>query len=181
MLFKLIVSRIHDDPEINLHLTYIQRWQEEAQRQFRMWIRQGNTVDQLFAEMKRRGSTLQTSLAIRLWCEGLTLRPHNREDLRRLSEILDMPFTRQCYQQIHRAGGRIHGLHIHVSLCLRRWLERGATATDMRDEVVDDHTGLKFGDIQDALLPLTIRRLEEVDGPFYFASLGQIERTGSHV
>ena len=178
-LYELIVSRIHDEPEIQVHLNFIQRWQEEAQRQFRMWIQEGGTIDELFREMKRKGSSLQSSPPIGLWCKGLTLRPRDPEDLLRLSDILDMPFTRQCYEQIHRAGDRIHGLHIQVSLRLRRWLQSGAMATDMRNDVIDERTGLTFGDIQDALLPLKVRRLEEVEGPFYFVSLGQIERTDS--
>ena len=179
-LYELIVSRIHDEPEIQVHLNFIQRWQEEVQRQFRIWIQKGHTVDELFREMRRRGSSLRTSLAIRLWCEGLTLRPRDQEDLLRVAEILDMPFTRQCHEQVHRAGDRIHGLHIQVSLRLRYWLQHGAMETDMRNDVIDERTGLTFGDIQDALLPLKVRRLEEVDGPFDFMSLGQIERTDSH-
>nr|BDD46348.1 hypothetical protein 3 [Pseudomonadaceae bacterium] len=178
-LYELVVSRVYDDPEIQIHLNFIQRWQEEARAQFREWIRDGKTVGQLFAEMKRRGSSLQSSLAVRWWCDGLTLRPRDREDLRRLAEILDMPFTRQCYQQIHRGGDRIHGLHIQLSLRLRNWLKRGATATEMRNELIDERTGLTLGDIQDALLPLTVHRVEEIEGPFYYAHLGQIERTDS--
>jgi hypothetical protein len=168
---------VHDDPEIKIHLDYIANWQREARARFSNWSRSGKSIDDLYAAMVERGTRIQSGLAISNWCEGLTLRPRDKEDLRRLADVLDMPFTRQCYQQIHRAGDRIHGLHIQLSLRLRSWIQQGAVSTEMRDEVIDEASGLTFGDIQDALLILKVVEVSEVPGPFYCQSLGTIERS----
>jgi hypothetical protein len=176
-LYDLVVSRVHDDPEIKIHLDYIANWQREARARFSNWSRSGKSIDDLYAAMVERGTRIQSGLAISNWCEGLTLRPRDKEDLRRLADVLDMPFTRQCYQQIHRAGDRIHGLHIQLSLRLRSWIQQGAVSTEMRDEVIDEASGLTFGDIQDALLILKVVEVSEVPGPFYCQSLGTIERS----
>lgn len=178
-LYDLVVSRVHHDPEIKTHLDYIGNWQREARAKFSEWTRSGKSLDDLYAGMVQRGTKIQSGLAIWNWCEGLTLRPRDKEDLLRLSGILEMPFTRQCYQQIHRAGDRIHGLHIQLSLRLRSWIQQGAVSTDMRDEVIDEAAGLTFGDIQDALLIVKVVEASEVIGPFYCQTLGTIERSSN--
>jgi len=175
-LYDLVVSRVHDDPEIQMHLDYIGNWQREARERFTDWTRSGKTIEDLHREMIARGTTIQSGLAIWNWCEGRTLRPNDKEDLRRLADILNLPFTRKCYLQIHRAGDRIHNLHIQLSLRLRSWIKQGAASTEMRDALIDQGSGLTFGDIQDALLVLKVVEVTEMAGPFYCQNLGTIER-----
>lgn len=176
-LYELIISRVHSLPEIRAHINYIRNWQEEVRRAAVAYFRRGYSLDDLYAQMCANGTQLTTSYAMRLWLLGITLRPRDVDDLRRLAEILDMPFTRQCYKTIHRAGGRIHGLHIKLSKRLKAWILQNAVGHSMRDEVIDDELGLTFGDVQDALLLLVVESARVVRGLFYNAHLGTIERS----
>jgi len=175
-LYELLLSRVHTHPSIRAHVEYIRAWQQEVRDKVSAYLRRGHTLDDLHAEMVSRGSTIQTSAAVYCWAKGLVMRPRDPEDLRRLSEILDMPFTRQCYKLIHRAGDRIHGLHIQLSQRLKAWILKGAEGDHMRDEVIDQDLQLTFGDVQDALLLLEVEDVEEVQGLYYKGTLGHLEK-----
>jgi len=175
-LYELLLSRVHNHHSIRAHVEYIQAWQQEVYDKVSAYLRRGHTLDDLHTEMVSRGSSIQTSAAVYFWARGWVMRPRDPEDLRRLSEILDMPFTRKCYNLIHRAGDRIHGLHIQLSQRLKAWILKGAEGDHMRDEVIDQELQLTFGDVQDALLLLEVKDVEEVQGLYFRGTLGRLEK-----
>lgn len=179
-LYELLLSRIHNHHSIRAHVEYIQAWQREVQEQISTYLRHGHTIDELHTAMVDRGSTIQTPMAVYFWAKGWVMRPRDPEDLRRLSEILDMPFTAKCYKFIHSAGDRLHGLHIQLSRRLKAWIMKGAAGDHMRDEVIDKEIQLTFGDVQDALKVLAVESCCEVDGLFYADSLGRLERRATN-
>ena len=90
--------------------------------------------------------------------------------------ILEMPFTSEHYERIHKAGERIHGLHITLSKHLNSWIQRGASKTELHNEIIDETTGLSFSDIRDSLVLLNVESISEKAGPFDKSSLNRIER-----
>jgi len=175
-LYELLISRVHNHHSIRAHVEYIRAWQQEARDKISAYLHHGHTLDELHAELARRGSVLQTPVAIYFWAKGWVMRPRDAEDLRRLSEILEMPFTAKCYKLIHSAGDRLHGLHIQLSRRLKAWIIRGAGGGHMRDEVIDDELQLMFGDVQDALLLLEVLDAEETEGLYFRGMLGRLEK-----
>ncbi|MFQ5750385.1 MAG: hypothetical protein ACE5HI_00180 [bacterium] len=175
-LYDLILSRVHHHPSIEIHLALIRRWQDEIHQAYAIWLQHGKTLYELFREMKKLNSKLETELTLNFWVTGCTLRPRDREDLRRVSEVLKMPFTSKYYKKIHSAGDRISGLHISLSRRLNAWIQSGATITGITDDLIDEATGLTFGDVSDSLILLKVESSTEVSGPFDKSSLGKIER-----
>jgi len=175
-LYELLLSRVHNHHSIRAHIEYIQAWQQEMRDKVSAYLHRGHTLDDLYAEMISRGSAIQTPQAVYCWATGRVMRPRDPEDLRRLSDILDMPFTRECYKLIHNAGNRIHGLHIQLSRRLKAWILQGAQGNHMRDEIIDRELQLTFGDVQDALILLKIEDVEEVKGLYFRGMLGRLER-----
>ena len=108
------------------------------------------------------------------------MRPRDVEDLRRLSDVLEMPFTSKCYKLIHNAGDRLHGLHIQLSRRLKAWIMKGASGGHMRDEIIDNELQLTFGDVQDALLLLEVLDVREISGLFFTSTLGALRRSDTH-
>jgi len=182
-LLSLVISRVYRNPAVSLHVKLVERWQEDfatAYQQRRE--RTGYSLDDLFQEMKLKGSAISDSQPLRNWLRGETLRPLDPEDLRRLAEILDMEFVRQHYKRIHRAGGRIAGLHVSLSRRLNSWLsceapEMTARATE-QDDIIDEELGLTFRDFRDSLAILRITAIKKEKGPFGKDMLGQLECEG---
>jgi hypothetical protein len=173
-LYELALSRVNKHPSIEIHLALIRQWQIEIRHGYANWHQQGHSLKELFSEMLKRGTQLETDMALRFWVSGYTLRPRDREDMRRIAEILDLPFTRQHYPRIYLAAERIHGIHISLSLRLNNWIKSGVT--DANDDLIDEATGLTFSDIRDSLMPLHVESVREIPGPFHEFSLGKIER-----
>ena len=175
-LYELLISRVHKHPSIRAHVEYIRAWQQEARDKISAYLGNGHGLDDLHAKLVQRGSTLQTPTAIYFWAKGWVMRPRDAEDLRRLSEVLDMPFTSKCYELVHKAGDRLHGLHIQLSQRLKAWIMQGAKGGQVRDEVIDQELQLTFGDVEDALMLLEVLDAHETKGLFFKGTLGRIEK-----
>jgi len=178
-LYDLIVSRIHRNPVIELHVALVRRWQDDFAVAYRRWKRRGElNLDKLLVQMRERGSDLTNSFTLRQWLWRSTLCPHDREDLRRLAEVLDMGFVKEHYRRIDKAAGRLRGLHRGLSNRLNRWLEQESTgtATQRDEDVIDEDLGLRFGDFRSSLQVLTVEETATVRGPFLRATLGRVGR-----
>jgi len=175
-LYELVLSRVHRHPSIEIHLAIIRQWQSEIRQGYANWRQKGKAFADLLHEMRKLGSNLETDMALRFWIAGVTLRPRDRQDMRRIAEILDLPFVRKHYERIYIAAERIVGLHISLSLRLNNWIQSGALSS-VSDEIIDEATGLSFSDVQDSLLLLKVESVAEISGPFYESTLGRIERS----
>ena len=178
-LYDLIISRVHRNPSIELHVALIKRWQNDFNVAYRRWKLHGErNLDVLLAEMKRRGSSLTSPFTLRQWLWHATLCPQDREDLRRLAEILDINFVKEHYRRIYNAASRLRGLHRGLSNRLNRWLEHqtSGAAVENDDEVIDGDLGVSFGDFRSSLQVLTVERTSSIEGPFLRATLGTIGR-----
>jgi hypothetical protein len=172
-LYSLIISRVHDHPTFALHISLIERWQDELVSCYK---KARLSLSDLLSQMQAKGSLLQTETAIRFWLGGQVMCPLDSKDLQRISDILHMPFVQQYYLQIDKAARRLRGIHISLARKLNIWLEQEAFSTDKQsfNEVVDAELGLEFKDFQDALMILTVDSVREENGLFLTSDLGQI-------
>lgn len=178
-LYDLIISRVHRNPATELHVALVRRWQDDFAVAYRRWKRYGeHNLDELLAQMRGHGSELTSSFTLRQWLWRNTLCPQNREDLRRLAEVLEMGFVREHYHRIHNAASRLRGLHRGLSNRLNRWLEQETTGTSAQsdDDIIDEDLGLRFGDFRSSLQVLTVEETTTVAGPFLRTTLGRIGR-----
>ncbi len=184
-LLDLMISRVHRNPVINLHVKLVEKWQEDfaAAYQSRKPNMQKLDLNGLFFEMKVRGSSISDPQTLRNWLHGETLRPQDQEDLRRIAEILDLEFVRQHYRRIHQAGSRLAGLHIKLSRRLNAWLSHEAPDIVVnaanQDDVIDEQLGLTFQDFRDSLSILQVKAVHKEKGLFAKDTLGQLEREKS--
>lgn len=178
-LYDLIVSRIHRNPAIELHVALVRRWQDDFAVAYRRWKRYGErNLDDILVQMRVRGSGLTSPFTLRQWLWRHTLCPQDREDLRRLAEVLDMGFVKENYRRIDKAASRLRGLHIGLSRRLNRWLEQETvgTATQNDEDIIDEDLGLRFGDFRSSLQVLTVEKMATVRGPFLRTTLGRVGR-----
>lgn len=175
-LYELVLSRVHNHPSIEIHLVLIQQWQSEIKLSAINWFKNGKSIEDLYIQMRKSGSLLESSQALKYWIEGNTLRPRDAKDLKRIADILSMQFTKQHYARIHSAGDRIAGLHISLSQRLNSWLGQVAYYNYGGNEIIDETTGLTMNDIKDSLIVLTVNKITEINGPFLKSSLNTIER-----
>lgn len=178
-LYDLIISRIHRNPAIELHVALVRRWQDDFAVAYRRWKRHGElNLDELLAQMRRRGSDLTNSFTLRQWLWRNTLCPHDKEDLGRLAEVLDMGFVKEHYRRIDKAASRLRGLHRGLSNRLNRWLEQetAGTAGQSDEDIIDEDLGLRFGDFRSSLEVLTVEKTATIRGPFLRTTLGRVGR-----
>ena len=175
-LYDLIVSRIHKNPAMELHLALIQRWQEDFRQAYnRKGQKYNQGVEGLLRALQSRGSKLISSQTLRLWLRGQTLCPDDIQDLQRLAEELELTFVRQYYRRIHGAAQRLAGVHRSLAIKLNSWLRRGAPS-DSGEDVLDSDLSLSFQDFRDSLIILQVESVESRFGLFARNSLGQLER-----
>ncbi|MDL5054910.1 DrmE family protein [Oscillatoria laete-virens NRMC-F 0139] len=180
-LFDLLVSRVYDNPAISLHVKLVERWHEELVKAYNQRKRLDSSwsLDKLFEEMRLRGTKISDSQPLRYWLKGDTLRPQDAEDLRRLAEIFNLEFIKQHYKRIHRAGGRLHGLHVSLSRRLNSWIQDGTpdlfAETSGNDDLVDEELGLTLRDFMNSVRVLAVKGKSLHVGPFLRNTLGQIE------
>lgn len=178
-LYELIVSRVHGHPAIELHLSLVQRWQEDFAVAYGQWRQHGvHNLDELLRQLRDHGSSLTSPQTLRQWLNGQILCPDDPEDLRRLAEVLDLRFIRQHYRRIDRAASRLRGLHRGLANRLNRWLRQQAAGltTGSDADIIDVELGLTFGDFRSSLLILRVVTIESVPGPFIRSALGKLER-----
>lgn len=176
-LYDLVISRVHRNPSVELHTALVKRWQEDFGVAYQRWKRYGErNLDQLLVLMRKRGSGLNNSLTLRHWLWGNTLCPQDKEDLRRLAEILDMAFVKEHYKRVHEAARYLRGLHIGLSNRINRWLEQQVSGNIQQDdnELIDKDLGLSFGDFRSSLQVLIVESTHTVQGPFLRTTLGRI-------
>ncbi len=185
-LYDMIVSRVHTMPAIQLHLALIQKWHDDFRASYRMWaahlpVSSRDPLTVLLDEIKTKGSNITCTLSLWNWLSGTVQCPQDREDLRRVSEALDIPFVRKNWRKIGEAASRISGIHRGLSNRLNRWLENAVQGRfDRNDsEIVDPELGLTFGDFRSSLEILTVKSANEIPGPFLRSSLGIVERSST--
>lgn len=180
-LFDLLVSRVYDNPAISLHVKLVERWQEDLVEAYykRKRTESNWSLDKLFGEMQLLGTTISDTQPLRNWLKGDTLRPKDVEDLRRLAEIFDLEFVKQHYKRIHKAGSRLHGLHVSLSRRLNMWLHDESpdlyAETSDYEDVIDEELGLTLRDFMNSLMILTVKQKKLETGYFLSNTLGQLE------
>lgn len=176
--YELIVSRMHQQSSMTLHLSLIRRWQADIVSAYHRWRgRDLRNLEQLLERMNDRGSTLSSTATLQNWLRGHTLCPQDAEDLRRLAEILEMDFVRQNYQRVANAASRLRGLHRGLANKLNRWLQQQAAGIDSANdgELIDAELGLTFGDLKSSLSIQKVAAVQPVRGPLLRSSLGRLE------
>jgi hypothetical protein len=173
-LYDLIISRVHDHPTFALHISLIERWQDELVTCFK---KARIPLSMVLSQMRAKGSRLQTETAIRFWLWGQVMCPRDAKDLQRIANILDMPFVKQYHRQIDRAASRLRGIHSSLARRLNTWLEQEALSSNPQsfNAVVDEELGLEFKDFQEALMILTVASITEEEGLFLVSDLGWLK------
>ena len=113
-LYELVIQRVHNHPAFALHVELVKRWQKDVAIAYRRWCQSGDrsrNITDLLAALQVRGSSIAVSLTVEGWVQGLRLCPKDKEDLRRLAEVLNMDFVIQNYQLIFKAAERLRGKH----------------------------------------------------------------------
>lgn len=173
-LYDLITSRVHDHPTFALHISLIERWQDELVACFR---KAKIPLSRVLSQMQAAGSQLQTETAIRFWLWGQVMCPRDSNDLQRIADILDMPFVKQYHRQIDRAASRMRGIHSSLARRLNTWLEQEALSSNPQsfNAIIDEELGLEFKDFREALLILTVDSIMEEEGLFLTTDLRQLK------
>ena len=137
-----------------------------------------SVAELLLRKIQETGSGLTSPLTLQFWLRGLTLSPDDPEDLRRVAEVLSLPFIKQHYRRVAAAASRIRGLHRGLSIRLGYWLaaQSGGLHEAYDREVIDPELGLTFGDVRASIVIEKVTSIRRVSGTFPRADLGIIRR-----
>lgn len=184
-LYDLMISRIHEIPAIETHLSMIIRWQEDFVKALRIKsetpeYKDLNSFEKLLERMVERGSQITSVQTLHVWFKGQVIAPEDPEDLRRLAEELDMKFVYRNYRAINAAARRLRDLHRKLSMALNKWLiESSLNIVENNADIyksIDDQLGLTLQDFKDSIIVLQVRSINALNGPFYKENLGKLER-----
>lgn len=177
-LYGLLLGRVHRHPAIVQFVTLVARWHEDLATAYRDAARRGLTPERLLEQLQARGSQISCALTVRNWLDQVVRSPNDVDDLRRLAEVLSMPFVAKYYRQIHTAARKLWGLHISLSARLNRWLETetaGRASLSAGEDIIDEQLGLTIEDFRHSLAPLRVRDVRREQGLFLRSQLGRLE------
>jgi len=148
-----------DVPRLVRPAAWVARWRTAL---LRAWARFG-TYEALGCAMRARGCGVQTQ-TVRLWVVGVTIGPDDREDIRRLGEVLSDDLLVERYPDIYHAIRELRGAHIRLGRRLARMARHVGPAARAGliadDELIDERSGLTAADFEDAVEVVTVVQLE---------------------
>jgi len=159
-LLAKVLEVAGDVPRLVRPVAWVARWRTAL---LRARTRFG-TYEALGCAMRARGCGVQTQ-TVRLWVVGVTIGPDDREDVRRLGEVLGDDLLIQRYADIHDAIRELRGAHVRLGRRLARMARHvGPAARAGRisdDEMIDEQSGLTAADFEDAIEVVTVVRLDQ--------------------
>lgn len=126
--------------------------------------RQYGTYNALLGALQAHGSDITTIAAIRGWVTGKTIGPGDREDVRRVGEVVGNVAVATKHDRICDAITRMRGMRSKLSrrlgaMALRHGVD-GALGIAAADELVDDVSGLTVGDFRSCVEYVKIAKIE---------------------
>jgi hypothetical protein len=127
--------------------------------------RQFGTYAAFLAAMRKRGSDITSVPAIRGWVTGKTIGPADREDVRRVGELVGNTTVATKYTRICDAITRMRGIRMKLgkrlgAMALQHGVD-GAIGISEDDELVDDVSGLTVGDFRSCVEYVKIQNIED--------------------
>ncbi|MHB8148297.1 MAG: DISARM anti-phage system protein DrmE domain-containing protein [Vulcanimicrobiaceae bacterium] len=126
--------------------------------------RQYGTYNALLGALQGRGSAITSVAAIRGWVTGKTIGPGDREDVRRVGEVVGNVAVATKHDRICEAITRMRGIRSKLSrrlgaMALRHGVD-GVLGIAAEDELVDDVSGLTVGDFRSCIEYVKIAKIE---------------------
>ena len=158
-LLDKILEVAGEVPELAVAATWVGHWR----RVLAAGYRQFGTYDLFATALRSEGCSLQTQ-SIRLWVIGDTLRPDDRQDVRRVGAVMHDDVLMHHDRDVYLAMTSLRGAHIRLRHRLSDMATRIGSAavagTIAEDEVVDERSGLTAADFRDSVDILTVQSIE---------------------
>ncbi|MFQ5905530.1 MAG: DrmE family protein [bacterium] len=161
-LTQIAIERVDRHPAMVEVISYQRSWVDVLCDGME---RKGDTSTTLLRKLQRKGSSIQTPVAIHLWRLGVIIGPRDKQDLKRIGEIYEDDFLVDKVERIYRAVERLRSIHRKLAQRLRHLIPRaGVGWKNLGDEdlVIDRDLNLYLEDFADAV---RIDRVIQLDGP----------------
>jgi hypothetical protein len=149
-------------PELAVASAWVGHWRECLARAY---SRCGSYAG-LRRALAELGCAVQDQ-TVRLWCLGETIGPDDRDDVRRVGELLDDRVLLTKLPDVWRAIRTLRGAHGRLKTrfaSLARVSGPAAAQGRLRaDEILDEASGLTAADIESAIVMVTVNRVERAD------------------
>ncbi|MCJ7768138.1 DrmE family protein [Candidatus Bathyarchaeota archaeon] len=127
----------------------------------RIWIRSlregmrqvGDNPRKTLGKLRAKGSTIQTSMAIKFWVLGLIIGPRDFQDIQRIAEIYSKPELSKQFGSLCKAIAEFRGLRRSLLRGLKEQMVSGA-----EDSLAK--LGISSDDFSDAIDFFTVTRVE---------------------
>jgi hypothetical protein len=175
-VYDLLIGRVHTHPAIQLHLALLNAWHDEIEKGYRRWtVSTKLGYDSLLLELQALGCERSAPLTVRFWVTAQILCPSDPEDVRRMGQVLAIPFVTEHYKRISKAADRLRGLHRGLANRLSNWLRTQGPGSSRvsDDEVFDDELGLRLSDFRESLEIVVVHSVERLEGMFLRSSLNR--------
>ncbi len=148
-------------PELAVAAAWVEHWRNALRRAYRQF----GTYEAFADSMRDLGCGLETQ-TIRLWVIGITIGPADRNDVRRVGELLDDTALRDHHSAVYSGIAAFRGAHSKLMARVGGLaVHYGSAAVAGRvddDEVIDERSGLTAGDFRDCIDILEVNRVSEV-------------------
>lgn len=126
--------------------------------------RQLGTYQAFLDALQAHGSKIISIAAVRGWVTGSTIGPKDREDVRRVGEIVGNATVATKYPSICDAVTRMRGIRVKLgrrlgAMAIQHGVD-GALGVASEDELVDDVSGLTVGDFRSCIEYVRIQNIE---------------------
>lgn len=152
-LNDLILERASRYPKFKMLDTLVRVWT----RSLREGMRQSSdNPRRTLGKLQTKGSTIQTSIAIRFWVQGLIIGPRDFLDIQRIADIYSKPELSRQFKSLCKAITEFRGLRRSLLRGLKEQMVSGADDSLAK-------LGISPDDFSDAIDFFTVARVETTD------------------
>jgi hypothetical protein len=161
-------------PELAVDAAWVGHWRRLLWAAYQRF----GTYDRFASALRANGCTLETQ-TIRLWVVGATMRPDDRENVRRVGIVTEDQVLLDHHAVVYRAMSSLRGAHVRLTgrlADMARHLGPAAAAGRLAaDEVVDERSGLTAADFQDSIDIQTVQNIQPA-GDVPYIVIGRLNR-----
>jgi len=161
-LAQEIIDTVDKNPQMSNIVMHQRSWIEALRR----GMKQNNqTINDVFDELNKKGSSIKTSIAVYFWVSGEVVGPRDKENIKLIGEIYQNPFLIHNFDKIYDSIIRLRKIHGRLKRNLGRLMINAGLMIDDEDKnkMIDEELNLYLEDFANSI---HIERISYVDGMF---------------
>lgn len=161
-LAQEIIDTVDKHPQMSNIVMHQRSWIEALRRGMKQ---HNQKINDVFYELKKKGSSIKTPVAVYFWVSGEVVGPRDKDNIKLIGEIYQDSFLIHNFDKIYESIKRLRKIHGRLKRNLGRLMINAGLMIDEEDknQIIDEELNLYLEDFANSI---HIERISSVEGPF---------------